>query len=123
MALMIAGCASKTYPMVMFPDKREPRTVLSYADSATQITYLVEKDRRHVQAKNSDGTTRWRRNPFVDAKLGSYRFPHPQITYIGKAHPWQLEGHNKHSVAVGFNSSQFGIVNPDTGDFTCQGND
>ena len=123
MAIAVAGCASKTNPMVMFPDKREPRTILTYTDSATRTIYVVEKDRRHVTAKNSDGSTRWRRNPFVDAKLGPYRFPHPQITIVRAPHPWQLENHNEHSVAIGFNSSQFGIINPDSGDFTWQGQD
>ncbi|MGJ8635102.1 MAG: hypothetical protein ACSHX7_14395 [Luteolibacter sp.] len=121
--LWLIGCATDKHPTVQFPDQRLPRTTLTYANSAGETTYIVAKDRRNVQAYNQDGSLRWKTNPFNDAKLGPYRFPHPQIFYIGKPQPWQLEGHDRDSIAILFNSSQFGIINPRTGEFTFQGQD
>ena len=120
--LWLNGCASDQHP-VQFPDQRLPRTTLSYADPSGETTYLVAKDRRHVRAFNRDGSLRWKANPFNDSNLRPYRFPHPQISYIGKPQPWQLEGHDSDSIAILFNSSQFGIMNARTGDFTFQGQD
>lgn len=121
--LWLIGCASHQHPMVQFPDQRLPRTTLTYAEPSGETTYVVAEDRRQVRAFNQDGSLRWKANPFKDANLGPYRFPHPQISYIGKPQPWQLEGHDRDSIAILFNSSQFGIINARSGTFTFQGQD
>lgn len=117
------GCANDHSSMVHFSNQRLPKTTLIYADPSGVTTYVVAKNRRHVRSYNQDGSLRWKVDPFNDANLRPYRFRYPQISYVGKPQPWQLKGHDRDSVAIQFNSSQFGLINARTGDFTLQGND
>jgi len=97
-----------------------------YADPELGTLFYVESDGRHLSAISCDGKVLWTRDPFVDAKLKRYRFWRPTIDHIGPAHPMHLlvaPDPTARYLAIGFNSSQFGILNVANGDFTFLGQD
>lgn len=95
-----------------------------YVDQQTGVTYSVARDGRHVTARASNGRLIWKRNPFQDAKLGAYRVSHPRINTIGEPKPsWFRYTAGNCYVGIGFDSSQFGIINTETGNFRCLGQD
>ena len=94
-----------------------------YVDQQTGVTYFVGCDGRHVTARASDGRLIWKRNPFKGAKLGAYRVSHPRINIIGEPKPSWILNTSGNYVGIGFDSSQFGIIDTETGDFRCLGND
>jgi hypothetical protein len=85
-----------------------------YYDTVTKIHFYFESDGRHVTAFTSDGKILWHRNPFVDSHLNPYRFTKPVFEWIRPA---------KRGLEIGFNSSQFGILDEKTGDFEFEGQD
>ena len=90
---------------------------LTFVDTQSRVLYYVESDGRHVSAIAADGKLLWHRNPFVDAKLQPYRFRKPIIVWIG------LDESRGNSLAISFNSSQFGLLNAKTGEFDYRGRD
>ena len=90
---------------------------LTFIDPKSRVLYYVESDGRHVSAIAPDGKLLWHRNPFVDAKLQPYRFTKPVIIGIG------LDESRDNALSIGFNSSQFGLLDPKTGDFQFLGQD
>lgn len=95
----------------------------AYKDKDSGIIFYVESDGRHVVAINPEGKILWCRDPFADAKLEPYRLKLPLIVYIGKPNEWQIKGREKQYIAISFNSSQFGIMDFENGDFIFQGQD
>ena len=91
----------------------------AYQDAHTGTTFYVESDGRHVAAISRNGRLLWVRDPFNDAHLEPYRTDHAQIISIGRG-TWWGEGTPRkfHGwVVITYNSSQFGAMNPSTGDF------
>jgi hypothetical protein len=89
-----------------------------------RILFYVESDGRHVTAINPDGKILWSREPFGDAHLEFYRTKTPRIVYIQRiddAHNWMLKGKSGKYIGTRFNSSQSGILDVKTGDFTFMG--
>jgi hypothetical protein len=101
----------------------------TYKDVDSGIVFYVESDGRHVTAIAPDSRILWSRDPFADAHLQPYRTHTPLIVYIGKidvadeSHNWMLRGRTGRYIAISFNSSQFGIIDIKTGDFTFMGQD
>jgi hypothetical protein len=94
---------------------------LTYMDPATGVILYVETDGRHVAAISPEGKLLWLKNPFVDANLQPYRVPRPTIFTMGHSN-WTPPGGTKDAfVGLGFNSSQFGVINLRTGEFTFEG--
>jgi hypothetical protein len=107
---------------------------LSFKDPRTQVTLYVESDGRHLAAIASSGTLLWVRNPFEDAGACPYRSPHPVIYSIAvvdhfpeyntraAAYVKKLGMLPTHSfVRISFDSSQFGIVDEESGNFFMEG--
>jgi hypothetical protein len=101
-------------------------------DSGSGIIYYVESDRRHVAAIKPDGTILWYRDPFADAHMEYYRTDDPRIVNIAvvkrkSSEDWKYEESvlRKKGVStiitIGFNSSQFGMMDITTGDFHMTG--
>lgn len=92
---------------------------LIYRSNAANVIIYVETDGRHVVAISPDGRILWRRDPFVDAGLVPYRMAHPTIECVGS----KCKGlsADEKSFAVWFNSSQFGMMDIETGKFTMMG--
>ncbi len=97
-------------------------------DVDTGVTFEVEADGRHVSATDIYGALLWYRDPFADAHMEYYRTDKPKIVdfYICKRKPsedWtiveQVLGKKGVSVwiAIRYNSSQAGFMDPATGDF------
>ena len=92
----------------------EPKVLL---DPKTRVTYYLESDGRHVTAINAEGKILWHRDPFNDAGLWPYRVSKPVIVDFAFARE------AKQGIGVGFNSSQFGWLDPATGAFKFAGQD
>lgn len=96
------------------PQTVEPKVLV---DPQTRITYYLESDGRHVSAIGSDGKLLWHRDPFTDGELWPYRVSKPVITYFEFART------GKKGMAIGFNSSQFGVMDFAMGSFEFEGQD
>lgn len=100
---------------------------LSYRDRASGIVFYVESDRRHVTAIDPAGKVLWIRFPFLDAKLPPYREDNPPIVSIGAPVSWMVEGPRGRRigrfVAIEFSTTQFGLMNFETGEFLFMGQD
>jgi hypothetical protein len=94
----------------------------TYKDSNSGLIFYVESDGRHVTAINPEGKILWTRNPFEDARLEPYRNPMPRITWIGPVGENAL-GKTGTFIFIRFDSSQGGVMNVETGDFTYGGRD
>lgn len=96
----------------------------TYKDADSGILFYVESDGQHVTAIKPDGKILWSREPFGDAHLDFYRTKTPRIVYIERideAHNWMLKGKSGKYIGIRFNSSQSGILDVKTGDFTFMG--
>jgi hypothetical protein len=96
---------------------------VAYADAALKTVFYVESDGRHLSAITFEGKILWTRNPFVDAKLEPYRYPEPRIIAVGPSQGLVKPDPKVTFIAIRFNSSQFGVVDTRTGDFTFLGQD
>jgi hypothetical protein len=90
---------------------------IAYADSSSGILFYVESDGRHIAAISAQGTILWCRDPFAEAGLEPYRYARPVISWIGRSN--REPGH----IGISYNSSQFGIADQKTGEFTFLGQD
>jgi hypothetical protein len=99
------------------------RGPVAYADKTLQVVFYAETDGRHLSAITFDGKVLWTRSPFVDAKLKPYRMAEPRIVRIGRPLPWMIKGAKGSFVAISFESTQFGLVDVKSGDFTFLGQD
>ncbi|SPE60187.1 exported hypothetical protein [Verrucomicrobia bacterium] len=87
---------------------------LTLFDTNSRTLFYLESDGRHVSAIGADGKLEWCRDPFVDAQLQPYRFKKPLIhTFI----------FHQGMIGIAFDSTQFGDLDPKTGDFTFHGQD
>jgi len=105
----------------------QPGRPLSYRDPRSGISFYVESDGRHLAALSPDGVLLWTRNPFEDSKLCPYRNARPIIVAF---EPWTPAGdpelerifkRKARGIGIRFDSSQFGVVDIDTGDFVFLG--
>lgn len=95
-------------------------------DPRSGLTLRLEADKRHIAAFGADGKMVWRRNPFTEKIREPYRTSHPVIARMGVlpncvARYIQRSQQRDHLIAIEFNSSQFGSLNAQTGDFIFEG--
>lgn len=96
---------------------------VAYVDRKLQVAFYAETDGQHLSAIAFDGRVLWTRTPFLDAKLEPYRMANPRIVWIGAPLPWMIKGAKGSFVAITFESTQFGLVDLKSGDFTFLGQD
>jgi hypothetical protein len=94
-----------------------------YKDQETGILFYVESDGRHVAAIAPEGKILWHRDPFVEAGLKPYRNDRPRIVYLGKPHEGMTKGREGKYISIGFDSTQFGIMDFKKGEFVFMGQD
>jgi hypothetical protein len=101
---------------------------LSYLDRQTDTLLYLEGDGRHLAAISPAGKVLWLRNPFVDADLCPYRNERPIVVSIGPVGGAGREGRiaekwkrKSHLIEIRFDSSQFGVVDINNGDFLFNG--
>jgi hypothetical protein len=102
------------------------RGPVAYVDGATKTILYVETDGRHVSAISLEGKVLWTRDPSADAHLKPYRVGNPKIIRIEKPLPWMLGPRpdpKRHFVAIGFDSTQTGVIDVGTGAFSFVGQD
>lgn len=99
----------------------------AYRDADSGIIFYVESDGRHVAALSKEGNVLWHRDPFTDSKLQLYRTKQPRIVWIGQPQKWMVEAMSSKGagrfISISYNSSQFGVIDIKTGDFTFMGQD
>ena len=99
----------------------------SYKDPDSGIVFYVESDGRHIAAIAQDGKILWHKDPFADAHLELYRTKQPQIVSLGRPQNRMLEGMSGKGsgrfICISYNSSQAGLVDAKTGEFTFLGQD
>lgn len=93
------------------------RGPVAYSDKKLQRLFYVESDGQHLSCISFDGKVMWTRVPFVDARLKPYRMERPRIVSIGQPLPWMLDKTKGTFVLINFESTQFGIVDVDSGGF------
>jgi hypothetical protein len=116
--------------MTLWEERNGYKTPLVYKDSISGIVFLVESDRRHVDAIDKSGKLLWSRDPFVENHLKPYRVPKPLIKYIGPAIYYvngvpkqDTNARGERLIVIGYTSSQFGVIDVRNGDFTFIGQD
>jgi hypothetical protein len=107
---------------------KEFRSPLVYKSAKSGVLFYVESDGRHVSAIDPGGKILWCRNPFADAGLKPYRVAKPLIVEIGSPLDWMVKdmasgGKKGELILINFNSSQFGVLDAGSGDFTFLGQD
>ena len=127
---ILMGCIVLVYSifLVVLHATMRSKAALRHFDRGSWTTYYVEVDRRHVVAIGPSGRQLWRRDPFVDAKLQPYRKAHPKIIWIGspsKVYAHKVYAHTvvEDCLSIAFDSSQFGLLTPPSGDFIFLGQD
>ncbi len=112
-------------------DTSTPRPI-SFKDDRSSIMLYVESDGRHVAAIDSSGKLLWVRNPFEESKECPYRTPRPIIRKLERvevpkeiADIYKNQNFNIHHnfIQVTFDSSQFGLLDLETGDYFFEGQD
>jgi hypothetical protein len=97
---------------------------LIYQDPQTQVILYVETDGRHIAAISPQGKLLWRKDPFVEGGLEPYRHARPVISWVGQAAEWvRASGKSGHVIGISFDSSQFGVMDVETGKFRFLGQD
>gem|GEM_PF-3672391 len=104
---------------------------LIWKDSTSGNVFIVESDRRHVDAVDKSGKLLWSREPFRENKLPPRRVARPQIEYIGPVINTSGPSKGKEFtnelgeriVGIRYNSLQFGVLNMRNGNFTFWGQD
>jgi hypothetical protein len=99
------------------------RGPVAYSDKKLQRVFYVESDGQHLSCIGFDGKVMWTRVPFVDARLEPYRMEKPRIVFIGQPLPWMLKDRKGTFVAINFESTQFGVIDIDSGTFYFWGQD
>jgi hypothetical protein len=99
------------------------RGPVAYSDKKLQRVFYVESDGQHLSCIDFEGKVMWTRVPFVDARLKPYRMEKPRIVSIGQPLPWMVAKTKGTFVAITFESTQFGIVDADSGTFYSLGQD
>ena len=118
--LRAASSASDTVTYVN--GAREFKHPISYKDKESGITFYVESDGRHVAALDSSGKIVWVHDPFVEAGLKPYRNEKPRIIFIGSSKGMKGIKPGRF-LAVEFDSTQFGVMNFESGRFEFHGQD
>jgi hypothetical protein len=101
------------------------RGPVAYVDKKAHLVVYAESDGKHLSAIDFEGRVLWTRSPFADAHLKPYRVAEPKIAEIYAPLPWMLEGAKGKDafVALEFESTQFGLVDLNSGKFLSLGQD
>lgn len=83
----------------------------------THATYYLESDGRTVTAISPEGKILWHRDPLRDAGIGPYRVAKPVIISFNFADKTD----QPKALSIGYNSSQFGMLDLATGKFEFHG--
>jgi hypothetical protein len=128
-AIFILGSGSALTQTTTYTNSaREFRGPQIYKSARSGILFYVESDGRHVSALDPVGKILWCRDPFGDAGLKPYRVEKPLIVAIGPPLDWMVKGmasrgKNGELILINFNSSQTGVLDASSGDFTFMGQD
>jgi hypothetical protein len=120
---LLVACVVVAQTVTYVNSARSFKGPQAYKDKDSGIIFYVESDGRHVAAISDEGKILWNRDPFVEGKLEAYRVQKPQIVFIGKPNESTAKHHPGKFVAISFNSSQFGLLDFEKGDFTFEGQD
>ncbi len=97
-------------------------------DRDTGVSYFLDSDGRHVSAVSPAGKLLWRVDPLDEAHCSAYRYDRPVILYFAVPEQkwWQRKtqyGKRNEFIAIGYNSTQFGLLRKSSGQFIFEGQD
>lgn len=109
--------------LVQYPSLRVLQAVC-FSDDQLGIQVCSERDGSQVTALRN-GRAIWRRDSHADWKIGPYRTLYPVVRSMSTVLPIYLEGYKhlipEHAIMIRYDSSQFGVVDEETGEFTMLG--
>lgn len=94
---------------------------LILVDDSTKTKFILDTAQIEISAIDTTGKILWTTDPRKDGNLETYRVEHPTIVYFKLG----FDEHTAHKdvIKIGYNNSQFGIVDKTTGKFTFHGQD
>jgi hypothetical protein len=90
-------------------------------DQEFKMKFLLDSQRIHIDAYDSLNRLVWRTDPWLDNELMMYRLKRPRIIYFAFANEERTG--NKEVIWIEYNTTQFGILDKETGKFTSFGQD
>ena len=90
-------------------------------DRVTSTRFILDSSRIFIVAIDTNGRQLWKSDPWKDNKLKAYRVARPTIVifHFAKNASTSFE----EVIWIGYNNTQFGIVDKNTGEFTWLGQD
>lgn len=94
---------------------------LTLVDDSTKTKFTLDTAQIIITATDSSGKIVWTSDPWKDSNLKPYRVARPVIVYFELGYDKYTV--NKEVIQIGYDNSQFGIVDKTTGKFTFYGQD
>jgi hypothetical protein len=114
LAIEIATELARLGVTLPFGEILEPKALVH---PTTHIIYYLESDGRTVSAISPEGKVLWHRDPLRDAGIGPYRYAKPMINGFMFAD----KSPEPKALSIGYNSTQFGLLDLATGNFEFHG--
>lgn len=94
---------------------------VTLTDAATGNQFILDSTRITITALNPQGKRLWRTDAWKDNHLEVYRVARPVISYFAFRKDKLSKG--KEAIWIGYNNTQFGFLDKQTGAFTWLGQD
>ena len=94
---------------------------LTLVDDSTKTKFILDTAQLEITAIDTTGKILWTTNPRKDGNLKPYRVANPIIVYFKLG----FDKHTAHKdvIKIGYNNSQFGVIDKTSGKFTSHGQD
>jgi hypothetical protein len=90
-------------------------------DKSSGTKYILDSTQVYIVAFDSKGKLLWVTDPWKDNKLMPYRVKRPVIVYF--YFEKNKKTNDKEVIWIVYNNTLFGVIDKQTGKFTCYGND
>ena len=90
-------------------------------DSLTKTKFILDSTQTYITAIDSTGKKLWETDPRKKSNMMIYRIKHPIITsFYFSVNIWS---NHREVIGIGYDNSQFGMIDKATGEFTFLGQD
>jgi hypothetical protein len=107
----------------------KPGKPVKIQDPATGNSYELDSEHIDITATDKTGKVLWKTDPWKDNKLDPYRMKRPFIVYFklidtaSSSPAGRYKKGLKTVIAIAYMNTQFGYIEPDTGEFHFEGQD